>query len=69
MHLLLHFMMGRISIQKSKELLNEKGNSILFEESTIVPLVSMESTELIKERQSAQSNTSTESQRIEFKFL
>ena len=52
----------RISIQKSKELLNEKGNSILFEkESTIVPLVSMESTELIKERQSAQSNTSTES--------
>ena len=52
----------RISIQKSKELLNEKGNSILFEkESTNVPLVSMESTELIKERQSSQSNTSTES--------
>ena len=52
----------RISIQKSKELLNEKGISILFEkESTIVPLVSMESKELIKERQSSQSNTTSES--------
>ena len=52
----------RISIQKSKELLNEKGISILFEkESTIVPLVSMESKELIKERQSSQSNTTYES--------
>ena len=52
----------RISIQKSKDLLNEKGNSILFEkESTTVPLVSMESTELIKERRSSQLNNSTES--------
>ncbi len=54
----------RISIQKSKALLNEKGNSILFEkESTTVPVISMESTELIKEKQSSQSNTSTESQK------
>ena len=40
----------RISIQKSKDLLNEKRKQYPFEkESTTVPLVSMESTELINE--------------------